>query len=82
MSNLWSKFVLAQRYTNELFAQIKEEFKFYQDYQLHSLAESRVKRMDKLYEDIDITFHYDEWLLFCFIDLILVILFIFYFFWI
>lgn len=49
MGNSWDKFQLAQKYANELFAQIKEEFKFFQDYQLIGLKEARVKRTDKFF---------------------------------
>ncbi|KAM3141601.1 hypothetical protein pb186bvf_006206 [Paramecium bursaria] len=60
MTNHYDKFIVAQKYVNELFAQIKEEFKFFQDYQLHSLLESRVKRTDMIYQPLEIQFQIDK----------------------
>lgn len=60
MGSQWNKFQLAQKYANELFAQIKEEFKFFQDYQLIGLKEARVKRTDKFHQHIEIQYSFDN----------------------
>jgi len=60
MGSQWNKFQLAQKYANELFAQIKEEFKFFQDYQLIGLKEARVKRTDKFHQQIEIQYSFDN----------------------
>ncbi|CAD8137820.1 unnamed protein product [Paramecium pentaurelia] len=60
LGNQWNKFVLAQKYANELFAQIKEEFKFFQDFQLQGLKESRVRRIDKFVQPVEVQYSYDS----------------------